>query len=156
MDGVGIEQFWQDYLATLPLDSPVRGQRYEAEAFGDSPLMADELGSLVMTGRKTATCWSLWEAEAEGEPLTEVGQKTILLDGQGAPLCIIETTEVEVRSFERVDERFAHDEGEGDRSLEHWREEHRRFFSRTLPEIGREFSPEMPLICERFRKVYSR
>ncbi len=141
---------------TLPLDSLVRDQRYEAEAFGDSPRMADELGALVTSGRKTATCWALWEAELEGEAITEVGQKTILLDGRGEPLCVIETTEVEVVAFEQVDKRFARDESEGDGSLRHWREEHQRFFSSTLPEIGREFSPQMPLICERFQKVYSR
>ncbi len=118
--------------------------------------MADELGTLVMSSRKTATCWALWEAEAEAEPITEVGQKTILLDGRGEPLCVIETTEVEVIPFERVDARFACDEGEGDGTLEYWREQHQRFFSRTLPQIGREFSPRMPLICERFHKVYGR
>ena len=149
-----VEAYWQRYLATLPTDSPVRKQPYLAEGWGDSPRMADELGELIKRGTKTATCSALWEYEAEGEPLPEVGTRTVVLDGNGDPLCIVETTEVEVRPYDEVDEKFAYEEGEGDRSLEYWREAHRRFFSRTLPNLGKEFTPEMPLVCERFRVVY--
>ena len=77
-----------------------------------------------------------------------------MLDGSGKPLCIIETTEVEVRPYEEVDASFACEEGEGDRSLKYWREAHWRFFSRTLPNIGREPAPDMPLVCERFRVIH--
>ena len=31
---------------------------------------------------------------------------------------------------------------------------HWRFFSRTLPNIGKEPATDMPLVCERFRVVY--
>jgi uncharacterized protein YhfF len=86
--------------------------------------------------------------------LPEVGQKTIVLDGNDDPLCTIETTEVEVRPYNEVDARFAYEEGEGDRSLEYWRQAHWRFFSRTLPNMGKEPTPDMPLVCERFRVIH--
>ncbi len=146
--------FWQSYLETLPADSPVRLEEYVAEGWGDSPEMADELGALIAAGTKTATCSALWEYEAEGSALPETGLKTIVLDGSGEPLFTIETTEVEVRAYDEVDERFAYEEGEGDRSLQYWREAHWRFFSRTLPNIGKEPAPDMPLVCERFRVVH--
>jgi uncharacterized protein YhfF len=151
-----IEAYWNHYLETLPSDSPVREERYVAEAWGDSPQLADELGALIVSGTKTATCSALWEYEAEGEPLSSVGLKIIVLDGKGDPLCIVETTEVEVRSYDEVDDRFAFEEGEGDRSLEYWRDAHWDFFSRTLPSIGRAPTMDMPLVCERFRVVYGK
>ncbi len=154
MDTDRVEAYWRDYLNTLPADSPVRGEEYVAEGWGDSPQMADELGPLIASGTKTAACSALWEYEAEGEPLPEVGVKTIVLDGNDDPLCIIETTEVEIRPFDDVDARFAFEEGEGDRSLEYWREVHWRFFSRTLPKVGKESTTDMPLVCERFRVIY--
>ncbi len=154
MDEREAEDFWRAYLSTLPADLPIRDQEYEAWSFGDGPEMADGLGALVRDGLKTATCSALWEPEDEGEPLPEVGEKSLILDGKDEPLCIIETTEVAVRRFDEVDGRFAYEEGEGDRSLEYWRGEHRRFFARTLPGIGRRFSEDMPLVCERFRVVY--
>lgn len=149
-----VEQFWQAYLATLPANAPAHGAAYVAEPFGDHPALADELGALVLEGKKTATCSSLWEWEAEGKPVTEVGAFWIVLDGRGAPLCIVQTTEVTVRRFDEVDAAFAYEEGEDDRSLHSWRAGHQRFFTRTLAAIGREFTPEMPLVCERFRVVY--
>ncbi|HKH12921.1 MAG TPA: ASCH domain-containing protein [Rubrobacter sp.] len=145
---------WREFLSTLPAgsDIPVRG--YEAWSFGDGPEMADRLGGLVLAGRKTATCSALWELEAEGEPAPRPGEMSIVLDGRGEPLCVVVTTEVEVRRFDEVDEALARDEGEGDRSLAYWREAHRSFFARTLPGIGRRFSEDMPLVCERFRVIY--
>lgn len=149
-----VEGLWRAYLSTLPEGSPLRDERYEAWSFGDGPEMADELGGLVVAGQKTATCSALWELEVEGEPVARPGERSVILDGNDEPLCVIETTEVEVRRFDEVDGRFAREEGEGDGSLEYWREAHRRFFSRTLPEIGRRFSEDIPLVCERFRVIY--
>lgn len=154
MAGDKIACYWRSYLDTLPLDSPARSEEYVAERFGDDPGMADRLGSLIVSGTKTATCSALWEYEAEGEQIPEVGQKTVILDGNGDPLCIIETTEVQVRPYDRVDARFAAEEGEGARSLAYWREAHWDFFSRTLPNIGREPSLDMPLVCERFHVIH--
>jgi uncharacterized protein YhfF len=148
------QAYWRSYLETLPPDSPVRAEQYVAEGWGDSSEMAEELGALIASGTKTAACSALWEYEAEGEPLPETGLKTIVLDGNGDPMCIIETTEVEVRPYGEVDAWFAYEEGEGDRSLEYWREAHWRFFSRTLPNIDKEPATDMPLVCERFRVIY--
>jgi uncharacterized protein YhfF len=53
-----------------------------------------------------------------------------------------------------VDEEFAYSEGEGDRSLEYWRKAHIRYFKRVLSKIKKEFSEEMPIVCERFKVVY--
>jgi uncharacterized protein YhfF len=154
MEDNRIGAYWQSYLETLPANSPVRYEQCVAENWGDSPGMADELGALIVDGTKTATCSALWEYRAEGELLPRVGSKTIVLDGNGDPLCIVETTEVEVKPYDRVDARFAYEEGEGDRSLEYWQEAHWRFFSRTFPHIGREPAVDMPLVCERFRVIY--
>jgi uncharacterized protein YhfF len=155
MNKAAIESYWQKFLSTQPADSPYRSKPYIAEGWGDSPEMADELGALIAAGTKTATCSALWEWEAEGEPPPETGTVTIVVDGRGEPLCIVETVEVRVRKYNEVDAGFAREEGEGDLSLEYWRDAHLSFFSRSLPKIGREFSEDMPLVCERFRLIYN-
>jgi uncharacterized protein YhfF len=112
-------------------------------AFGDSPGLADELLELVVKGVKTATC------STEDEPNTSTpGERWVVRDGSGAPRCVIQTIEVSYRRYNEVDAAFAREEGEGDRSLDHWREAHRRYFTR----MGR-FSEDMMLMCERFRLV---
>lgn len=122
---------------------PERYQHLRSFAFGDNPALADELLDLVMKGIKTATC------STEDEPNTSSpGEQWIVRDGRGEPRCVIETTEVTYRKFGEVDATFAHEEGEGDRSLSYWRNAHRRYFGR----LGR-FSEDMTLMCERFRLV---
>lgn len=154
MDKLTTDHYWQAFLASLSPSSRYFGQTYVTESFGDNPALANELGWLVVRGIKTATCSALWEWEEAGNPIPQPGLITIVLDGYDKPMCIIETTEVYVCRFNTVDEEFAHAEGEGDLSLEYWREAHINFFSRTLPKIGKEFSDSMPLVCERFRVIY--
>ena len=113
-------------------------------AFGDSPAMADELLHLVLNGRKTATCW----AAVNGRQGCEVGARSVVLNGGGRPCCVIETTELTERRFDKVDAEWAMAEGEGDRSLESWRRDHQDYFTREGV-----FTPKMPLWCERFRLI---
>ncbi len=136
------ESYWQAFLATLPPDAPARTATYTAEPFGDNPALADEL-------------LALWEWEAEGKTPTAAGAYWIVLDGRGEPRCVVETVEVTQRRFDAVDADFAYAEGEDDRTLASWRAGHERFFTRTLAAIGKVFTPEMPLVCERFRVIYA-
>jgi uncharacterized protein YhfF len=110
--------------------------------------MADELLALVLAGRKTATCGALRDFPEGSPDRPVVGRCDIVLDGKGRRAAVIETVEVTVRRFNEVDEAFAHDEGEGFRTLADWREGHQRYFERNGG-----FSPDMDLICERFRLV---
>ena len=115
----------------------------ETFSFGDNPELAQELAELVVAGRKRATCW----AASEGE-LTQIGKRMVMLDGAGKPAAVIETIELTRRRFDQVDAAFAHDEGEGDRTLDYWRQAHRSYFTRR-----NSFAPDMMLWCERFRVV---
>jgi len=117
-------------------------------------MRADELGALVATGIKTATASLSWEFEADAKALPQVGDYSIILDGRGEALCIIQTTEVRVLLYQQVPAEFAYDEGEGDRSLAYWREAHWAYFGRRCAVIGHTPSMEMPVVCERFRLVY--
>ena len=116
----------------------------ETFSFGDSPDLANELLELVLSGTKCATCW----AESQGLLSAEVGKMMVVVDGQGVPRAVLKTIELTKRSFDEVDEAFAYDEGEGDRSLQYWRLAHTRYFTR----LGR-YAPNMTLWCERFELV---
>jgi uncharacterized protein YhfF len=115
----------------------------ESFAFGDVPAMADALLGFVLTGAKTATCWSVRDGQQ-----THVGKQMVVNDGAGRPRAIIETLALEQTPFEAVDWAFAKAEGEGDSCLEDWREGHRAYFTRNGG-----FAPDMMLWCERFRLV---
>jgi uncharacterized protein YhfF len=76
------------------------------------------------------------------------------VDGNGDPLCIIETTAVEIRPFNTVDEQFAFDYGEGERTLAYWLSDTWDFHSRWCREIEREPSETMPIVFQRFCLLY--
>ena len=146
-----IETYWESFLVAHPEH---RGKPYIAEPFGDNPALADELGNLVLSGLKSATCSAVWNYEAEGGPFPQVGTLWLVLSGLNEPMCVVETIEVTFRAYNEVDADFARAEGEDDLTLESWRAGHKRFFTRTLAPIGKEFSEDMPLVCERFRVIY--
>ena len=79
----------------------------EAFYFGDSPDFADELAELVVSGPKRATVGWVAEAEMLEEPLPQVGDLFIVLDGRGRPRCTIKTTETRRGPLLSVDEAFA-------------------------------------------------
>src|SRR3954452_7562354 len=108
-----IASFWAAYCATRADPRACREESYDAWAFGDSPRMGDELGGLVLTGVKTATAGLAWEEEHFGWVKPVAGAKSVILDGAGQPLCIIEMTAVAYRPFDAVDADFARLEGEG-------------------------------------------
>jgi uncharacterized protein YhfF len=124
-------------MATIP-------QKYkdvERWAFGDTEQVADDLSALVLNGIKTATCAALDE---DGVPQT--GDIFVVVNGRNEPVCAVELADVELKTFDRVDEAHALAEGEGDRTLGYWRNIHQRFF-----EEYDLFSPEMMLICMQFK-----
>jgi uncharacterized protein YhfF len=84
-----------------------------------------------------------------------VGVASIATDGQGIPRAVLRTTEVRIGPLHSVDDSFAWDEGEGDRTRTDWLDMHTRFFQRYLPTIGETFSPDMPTAFERFEVLYT-
>ncbi|MFW6337436.1 MAG: ASCH domain-containing protein [Alkalispirochaetaceae bacterium] len=135
------------------LQGKLAGEPFTVWAFGNSPELADELLHLVLVGTKSATCGSVAAYELEEEPLPRVGDLSVVTDSRGVPRAIIRTTEAVVKRFGEVDEQFAHDEGEGDRSYEFWRSAHEEYFTMEAKETGAPFGPNLPVVCERFELV---
>ena len=125
------------------------------ERFGDSAALADELLDLVLHGPKRATAGSVAAFEHEGAPLPAVGDLWIAADSSGRPRALLRTKEVRVGPLSSVDDAFAWDEGEGDRTRATWLADHEAYFRRELPSLGLEFDPEMATVFERFEVVYT-
>ena len=124
---------------------------YEAWSYGDDP---DLLAQLTLEGVKTATASAYYWYEQEGESLPKAGEYSVILDSRNEAVCIIQTTRVYIAPFDQVDAVQAFREGEGDRTLEYWRQTHMRFFAQELNAAGVIFDEKMPVVCEEFRKVY--
>lgn len=139
------ETYWKTFWKGKDMPASV-----SAWQFGTDP---DKIAQLVIDGIKTATCSAYIFYELENEKLPSAGEYSIVLNGNEEPVCIIETVEVTIIPMNEVTPAFAAAEGEGDRTYQYWKQVHEAFFRRELEGIGREFSEDMPLVCERFRLV---
>jgi len=146
-----VQKFWREFCAENPeikTDEP-----YEVWFFANNRDSAKNLARLVLSGKKRATA-SLMENESDTGDGGIVGGYSVVTDFDGNPQCVIVTTEVRRLPFNEVDEQFAFDEGEGDRTLEYWRRVHRKFFSEYCRESGVEFEESMLVSCKRFNKLF--
>jgi uncharacterized protein YhfF len=147
-----VASFWARYLNASDVERG--GPVPLAWCFGDTVELAGELIELVIYGPKRATAGAVSDYEAEAEPLPVVGDRAIVTDGAMRPRAVLEVTDVRVGPLSSVDEEFAWDEGEGDRTREWWLGAHTWYFRRLFARLGLEFHPDIPVVFERFGVLY--
>ena len=147
-----VRDYWEEFQGAVGYDASKRF--YEAFHFDDNEIDANELAKLVLAGTKRATAGLQWSFEAAKKPLPKAGVLSVVTNWKTDPQCVIETTHVAIVPFNDVTERFAATEGEGDKTLQYWREAHWSYFGRECKRIGKEPSLRMPVVCEEFRVVY--
>lgn len=140
-------KYWEAYWKGQEIPESVT-----AWQFGDNP---DYLAQLVVDGIKTATCSGYIFYELENEPLPTTEDYSVILNSEDQPVAIIKTTHVEITPMNEVSETFAIAEGEGDRTYQYWWDVHEEFFENELKAVGREFTEDMLLVCERFELIHA-
>ncbi len=145
-----VYEFW----ASVKAETGIEGDFLGAWPHGDNPQLADDLLGLILEGRKRAATDLVAEMEYYGDPEPEVGAYCIVLDGAGRPAAVTRTVSLRRTTFDDVDEEHAFWEGEDDRTLESYRREHIKYFTRLGKALGFEFSGDMEVVLERFELVY--
>ncbi len=90
--------------------------------------LRDRLVGAILAGTKTTTSCLHIELEVDGEELPAAGRREVVIDSDGAPVAVIEMTQVRVLPLAEVDRQHALDEGEGYNSVEDWRRGHEEFW----------------------------
>jgi len=126
---------------------------YDVVAFARGSGQETALAELVLSGRKRATV-NLMRNYVAGEPLPVIGGYVVTVDGEGKARCIWRTIELRVGPLNSVDERFAYDEGEGDRTREWWLNAHRAEFQAEAERRGLPFDDALEAVFERFVVVW--
>ena len=147
-----VRKFWREFCAENPevnFDEP-----YQVWYFGNTSEMARELAELVLQSKKTATgsLAAVNKLKPEAAPID--GGYSVFTHYEGNPQGVIQTTEIRHLPFMEVDAQFAFDEGEGDQTLEYWREVHWLYFTKEAAELNIEFNEKSLVACERFKLLY--
>lgn len=127
---------------------------YEEIQFCKTKSVATKLANDVLTGVKYASS-SLYYIYEKGEKvLPKIGNLSVVLDGDDNAVCIIKCIATRLTPFWKVSSLFAEKEGEGDLTLESWKEIHRIRFKREMERYPHDFNEEMTVICQEFEVVY--
>ena len=124
--------------------------------FGDNEKDANALADLVVKDIKRATSHSLLGLQLRKEPLPKIGDFFVVTNWKGDAKCIIRTTSVKLIPYFAIHGEHARLEGEGDKSLEHWRNVHWDYYTRELAEFEKRPLESMIVVFERFEKVFER
>jgi uncharacterized protein YhfF len=90
--------------------------------------LRDQLVGAILDGAKTSTTGLVIDYEHDGEPMPEVGERSVVVDSADNPVAVIELTEVRIVPLADVDLQHAIDEGEGDTTIAGWRANHESFW----------------------------
>lgn len=146
--------YLDEYLSSLPEDEKKKINKFDSFHFCLTKNKANICADLVKSGIKRATSSLGWCFTVEDEDYPEEGELDVITNWNEEPQCIIEITSVEVKPFNEVNEAFAFEEGEGDRSIESWRNIHWEFFSEECGRLGLKATESMPVVLQRFKVVY--
>ena len=90
--------------------------------------LRDQLVAAILAGTKTTTSGLVVSYEHDQEPLPHPGLRQAVVDSDGNPVAVIETTGVRVLRLADVDLVHALGEGEGYTSVADWRTGHEEFW----------------------------
>ncbi len=146
------KNMWGDYL-----DTHLEHAFAEAPKvlkFWDTEAQANTAVSLVKEGKKKAASHSLLGLQHRKESLPKIGDFMVLTDWEDRAQCIVRTTSVKLKPFFSVAADYVRLEGEGDKSLEHWKKTHWDYFTRELETFERFPKESMIVVCQTFEKVF--
>ena len=146
-----VKKITEDYFNTLNVEAKTLTSWF----FCDNEIDVNECAKLVMQNIKKATSPSLWWFHANDEILPNVGDLNIITNWNGEAQCIIETTKVSIVPFNEITEEYAALEGEGDKTLEYWKQVHRPYYQRELENTCYTPREDMPIVCEVFKVVFT-
>ena len=148
------KELWAEFCSKKNIDI---NTPYEAWGFGGvEENDTDKLAELVLQGKKfgTASSYDEYVMEDITDEIPKVGDYSVILNSKDEAICVIKDYDVYIRSFGDVPPFHAYAEGEGNRSLEYWRNVHTSFFKECLDETDMPFNQESKIICEKFSVEY--
>lgn len=149
------EQYLQHYLRSRPVHLQEKICKTDAFHFGDDEVSANLSAKYARAGKKRATSSLEWCFTIGNEYYPEEGELDVITNWQGEPVCIIKITKIQVCPFNEVPAYFAMDEGEGDLTLDYWREMHWKYFSRECERLDMKPTESMPIVLQWFHVVYT-
>jgi len=154
MDNASARNLWGDFLdahlefANEPAPKVIH--------LYDNQKDADMAADLVCREIKRARTLSLKGMQLRHEKLPKIGDFYVLTDWQATAQCIIRSSSVKLLPYFAIREDHARLEGEGDKSLAHWKKIHWDFLQRELSALNAQPSQSMIMVFETFEMYFKK
>lgn len=149
-----VTAMWEKYLTSIGESVATSDKTYEAWYFCNNETDANHLADLAKRGIKKATSSLKKSYEIENEPLPKEKDLHIITNFSGAAVCMIEVVKVELVPFDKITEDHAKIEGEGDGSLEYWKEGHLKFFKEDAKALNFQFKENDLVVFMIFKVIH--
>ncbi|GGG40157.1 RNA-binding protein [Croceivirga lutea] len=147
-----VETLWKRFLEANP--KYAKQAKPKSGYFGDNEKDANQLAELVQKDIKRATSHSLLGLQFRKEALPKLNDTFIVTNWDGDAKCIVKTTSVKLIPYFGIHAEHARLEGEGDKSLEYWKQVHWDYYNRELKPFNRTPRESMIIVFERFEKIF--
>jgi 5-formyltetrahydrofolate cyclo-ligase len=144
-------KYWEDFCKSIGINAE---SAYVEASVAGNETNAEELLLLYLQGKKTAGSGLVRDYENAGDDLPKIGNYWVILDLKEKPRCIVKTVKVVTHAFKDVPSEIAKAEGEGDLSIEFWRNGHKEFFTPYLAELGIEDLDTAEVVTEFYEVVF--
>ena len=144
-------EFWEKFVKESGLDPDSKYDGvfgFEAQGFFGAERIA-----ALLAGKKRAAFFPYSSYVVDDGLIPVSGEHYIILGTGRQPVCVIQTTRVQVVPFDQVTMEMVAKEGE-DSSMEEWREKTRENLEEEGQIVGFEFSPDIKLVYMEFEVVY--
>ena len=147
-----ISIYWKEFQ----LQNPKYKNTNEPQSFYfcDNKKDADDCAELVIKKIKQATSTSVWWFEKNKEEIPKIGDLAIVTDWNNEPKAIIITKKVEIVKFKNITPEYAFIEGEGNKTLEYWKNVHWMYYSNEMKKYNEKPNEEMKIVCEYFETIW--
>jgi uncharacterized protein YhfF len=154
------EEFWRracstkdgEFQSKFPV---IDDADYHCLTFGSPKYQdySDHITELAIKGIKRATTHLKIDFEINDVPRRCTGDYWMILWENLTPAVIVKLVNVEECAFRDVSAAFAAREGEGDGSLEFWKNCHEEYFKLQLADWNRDWSEDLVVVLESFEVV---
>lgn len=106
---IKVKKFWSDYVNTLGQKDKklVIHDGYTTWDFGEDKSLSDKLCRLVLAGKKKASA----DLYPKDKIIPRTEDKSIILNCQGEPFCVVEYINVDIKPINQVSSNFIEKEG---------------------------------------------
>lgn len=145
------ELIYQDFLKKHP---EYAENDISVESYSDDKELSKEICELILSNEKQATSSLLYWSQNYDVDIAKVNDLEMVIDASGKFYCIVLKTAVKIVAYKDITAEHAFLEGEGDKTLEYYKEAHSHYFYNDLINEDIEFNEDMLVVCEYFKVIY--